>query len=209
MAEQIGTGSAAGLYDFCDWLIKKGLMTSSAVEPLRSATKQIVSTVDDEKTPDQVILGEDGFDVEDYMDRFERRAGNKYAPDSLNAYRRRFRRAIELYRQYLSDGPANFKAPPRRIVRKKVERENGANGGRTGTAAQHTPQQDPPGGQNAPAVPPAGLTDYPFPLRSGQMAHLHLPSPLDKDDADRLTQFLRALVFDRPAQLPSGDPDGE
>jgi hypothetical protein len=37
------------------------------------------------------------------------------------------------------------------------------------------------------------------------MAHLHLPSPLEKDDADRLTQFLRALVFERQAQLPAGE----
>jgi hypothetical protein len=65
----------------------------------------------------------------------------------------------------------------------------------------------PVGGPATPALP--GLTDYPFPLKSGQMAHLHLPSPLHKEDADRLTQFLRALVFEQPQQLSPGEADDE
>jgi hypothetical protein len=46
-------------------------------------------------------------------------------------------------------------------------------------------------------------------LRSGQIAHLHLPSPLEKDDADRLTQFVRALIFERQAQRPAAEPEGD
>jgi hypothetical protein len=42
------------------------------------------------------------------------------------------------------------------------------------------------------------------------MAQLHLPSQgLDREDADRLTHFLRALVFDQPAQLNAGDDPEE
>jgi len=47
------------------------------------------------------------------------------------------------------------------------------------------------------------LIAYPFPLRHGQMARLELPdSGLDQLDADRLIEFIQALVIpermDRP-----------
>jgi hypothetical protein len=45
--------------------------------------------------------------------------------------------------------------------------------------------------------------------RSGQMAHLTHAVAADKEDADRLTQFLRALVFERQQQLPPGSADDD
>jgi hypothetical protein len=37
------------------------------------------------------------------------------------------------------------------------------------------------------------------------MSQLHLPAQgLDREDADRLTHFIRALVFDQPAQIGPG-----
>src|SRR4051794_11050985 len=108
MTTQIESGTVEGLNDFCDWVIKKGLMTSSAVEPLRSATRQVVTTVDAD-APGAVNLADPALDPDQYMDRFEKLAGGNYAPDSLNAYRRRFKRAVSLYRQYLENGAANFK----------------------------------------------------------------------------------------------------
>jgi hypothetical protein len=195
---QIATGSAEGLYDFCDWLIRKGLMSSSAVEPLRSATKQIVGTVDADADPSMVNVGDPAFDVESYMDRFEKIAGSRYAPDSLNAYRRRFRRAIELYRQYLKDGAANFKAPTRRAPRRRPMRENGPGVG-SNVPAVTTPPSTPPAASD--------LIDYPFPLRSGQIAHLHLPARLEKGDADRMAVLIRALVFEPQPQLGQGEEE--
>jgi hypothetical protein len=193
MSEQIGTGSAEGLYEFCDWLVKKGLMTTTAVEPLRSATKQIITTVDSED-PSSVNVGDASFDVNSYMDRFITVAGSKYAPDSLNAYKRRFTRAVELYRQYLEQGAANFKAPAVRVTRKRPTKENGGNG------SGHAASTPPPA---APAAPPApaGMIQYPFPLASGEVAQLTLPPRLEKEDAERMMRFVQALVFEPQRQI--------
>ena len=46
------------------------------------------------------------------------------------------------------------------------------------------------------------LIDYPFPLRSGAVAHLRLPLKLEKADADRLGAFLRTLVFEPQLEIP-------
>jgi len=39
------------------------------------------------------------------------------------------------------------------------------------------------------------------------MAQLHLPTQLEREDAERLMQFIRALVFEQPRQLASGSPN--
>ncbi len=134
-------------------------------------------------------------------------------------YANRFRKGVEAYRGYLAD-PMGWR-PKLRASSARKPAEGGSNGRSTAVGAgPPTPSPSavaavapaaPPGpaAPSAPATPLPGLIDYPFPTRSGHIAHLHLPSPLDKDDADRLTQFVRALVFERQAQLPSGDPDGE
>lgn len=192
---QIGSGTLEGLEEFCDWVVGKGLMRSAAVEPLRSATKQILQTVE----PDTPDIDLRTIDADELMRRFETLAGHKYAPDSLRAYRNRFNRAIELYRQYLDKGPAGFKPPAGRAPRRR--------------AAESTKNR--PISQNglpaAPAAPQASagasaqsLIDYPFPLRTGVMAHLYLPPTLEKDDAERLAAYVRALVFDPQRQIEAG-----
>jgi hypothetical protein len=45
------------------------------------------------------------------------------------------------------------------------------------------------------------LIDYPFPLRSGQVAYLKLPMRLDKADAERLGTFVRTLAFEPVLEL--------
>jgi hypothetical protein len=57
--------------------------------------------------------------------------------------------------------------------------------------------------------PSSSLIAYPFPLKSGQMAQLNLPTQLDREDADRLTHFIRALVLEQPAQLDPGALEDE
>lgn len=194
MAAQIEDGTIDGLSEFCDWVIKKNLMTASAVEPLRSATKQIVNTVD-EDAPESVLLTSPDFDADEYMDRFERAAGKKYTPDSLNAYRRRFKRAIALYSQFLEKGASNFSAPKGRAPR-RTSNTQGTNGGSTtknGTTSATTKTTNP------------DLMQYPFPLSSGEIAYLSLPPRLEKADADRMARFIMALVFEPQRQIGPGE----
>lgn len=195
---QIRSGTLQGLEEFCDWLIKRGLMRAPAVTPLRSAAKQIISTVE----PDNASLDLRAIDTADLMKRFETLAGHNYNPDSLRAYGQRFNRAIELYRQYLERGPTNFKPPAGRAPRRQRASDPMGNG------AVGTRQVGAPVG-SAPAQPSPTLIDYPFPLRSGVIAHLYLPPTLDKDDAERLAAYVRALVFEPQRQLGAGMADGE
>jgi hypothetical protein len=191
--DKISGGTLEGLEEFCDWVINKGLLRAAAMEPLRSATKQILATVE----PDTPGVDLRTIDTDDVMSRFETLAGQKYAPDSLRAYRNRFNRAIELYRQYLDNGAANFKPPPGRAPRRRTSEPGSSNGstGNTRPASTSSASQAPTG------APSQTLIDYPFPLRTGGIAHLYLPPTLEKDDAERLAAYVRALVFEPQRQI--------
>jgi hypothetical protein len=190
---KIGTGTLEGLDEFCDWVIGKGLMRAAAAEPLRSATKQILAVVE----PNNPSIDLRTIDTDDIMGRFETLAGQKYAPDSLRAYRQRFNRAIDLYRQYLDKGAANFKPPAGRAPRRRTTEPSVSANGSKGTGTAMSPQL-PAGGTST------ALIDYPFPLRTGAIAHLYLPSPLEKEDAERLAAYVRALVFEPQRQIEAG-----
>jgi hypothetical protein len=207
-ASDIGSGTADGLVAFCDYLIDKNLAPASAINPWKSAAKQVFSRV--EHSDDLRSIDVQNLDVEEYLSRFYIASRGDYKPESLNAYASRFRKAIEAYRGYLAD-PAGWKPRLRHSPRRTL-------GNKLAAATSDPAAPNPPASginleafrpPQTPAQHPAmtSLIDYPFPLKSGQLAHLHLPSPLDKDDADRLTQFLRSLVFERQAQLSSGALD--
>ena len=40
------------------------------------------------------------------------------------------------------------------------------------------------------------FTDYPFPCSNGRVALLYLPVRMEQEDADRLAEFVKALVLD-------------
>jgi hypothetical protein len=53
----------------------------------------------------------------------------------------------------------------------------------------------------------SSLIDDPFPLRSGQIAHLRLPMKLEKADAERLGTFIRTLTFEPVLELTAASPE--
>jgi hypothetical protein len=180
-------------------MIDKGYGTSGAISPWKSAVKQVFSTVEGDDFEEFDVRS---FDIDEYVERFQNRSIGKYSAESLRAYRQRFRKAIEAYRAYLAD--PNWRPPPSRAPRPKNQ-----NGEPTKRAKRKTQNDadDPPA---SPPPPSSALIAYPFPLKNGQMAQLHLPTQgLDREDADRLTHFIRALVFDQPAQLNPGEQDDD
>lgn len=206
-SDVIGSGTANGLLAFCDYLKDRGIAPASAVNPWKSAAKNVFSRV--EGTDDFGSVDIQAIDVDEYMTRFANKSRGEYKPDSLNAYSSRFRKAVEAYRGYLAD-PMGWRPKLRASSRRSPEAgSNGRTSASDGGVLAQTAGTLNPVAPASPAAPQPGLIDYPFPMRNGEMAHLHLPSPLDKEDADRLTQFVRALVFERQAQLPSGASDGE
>ncbi len=200
MAEQnggtkIGTGTAEGLMEFFDFLTAKGYATPAAVTPLKSASRQILSTVNGD---DFGGLDVRDLDVEAHLDRFENMVVGQYKHESLVQYRNRFKRGLSAYLSYLND--------------KQIPSFGGS--ARKRGADRSGPK--PSTGRTKP-TPPAPipsstaerLIDYPFPLRSGQIAILRLPVGLEKTDAERMGAFIRTLVLDPQQEPVRGGSDGD
>lgn len=199
-APDIASGNVGGLLAFMDFMVVKGYGSAAAINPWKSAARQVFSVVEGDGFESADARN---FDIDEYFGRFENRSIGKYSTESLRAYRGRFRKAVEAYRAYLTD--PNWKPSMRRTARSPRD-SSSKKKTMTRKAARPTPQPV----SEAPAAPPASsLMTYPFPLKSGQMAQLHLPTQLERDDAERLTDFIRALVFEQPRQLKGGDGSEE
>lgn len=187
----IAGGNVRGLMDFMDFMVAKGYGTAGQIEPWKSAAKQVFSKVEGEGFEEFDIRT---FDVDEYLGRFENMSLGKYSAESLRAYRSRFQKAVDAYRSYLAD--PNWKPTLRR------PRPNSDTAG-TDKPPKRAPR-DSPGTTPEPAPSAGSLITYPFPLKSGQMAQLHLPTQLEHEDAERLTHFIRALVFEAQPLLGPG-----
>jgi hypothetical protein len=192
-SKAIAQGTAQGLLDFLDYLIDKGYRTSSAIVPWKSAVRAIFSAVEGD---DFGSFDVRSFDVDEYLDRFQNLVPGEYKQESLAAYRQRFKKAVAAYRDYLEDNtlPA-FRA--RRARSESTRAPATAPARRKRSVAAAEPEA------YAPRVAATTLMDYPFPLRSGQIAHLRLPVNLEKDDAERMATFIRSLVLEPQRQLPA------
>lgn len=197
----LNSRTPAGVLAYCDYLTNKGYAGTAQINPWRTAIQKIFETVEGDGW-ESVDLA--AVDLDDYFGRFQTLAGAQYKAESVTAYKRRVVNAIDAHRHYLDTGrPPTFKKKSRTS---KVDKPVAANSpaptpDAAGSGKERVkPVETPlPGGGD-------GLVDYPFPTRAGAMAHLRLPAPLDEEDAERLTQFIRALVFRRQAQLPASTP---
>jgi len=187
-AELINSGTVDGLLAFCDYLIEKGYATSGGVSPWKSAVKQVFEAVEGPEYADTDVRE---LDLDSYLRRWENMERGHYKAESLQSYGSRARRAHEAYLAYLENGttPKLGRRTPRR-------KETDA---RSDTAT--TPQRNGGGGSGG-ASAVADLVDYPFPLRSGQLAYLRLPRQVERSDAERIAAFVQALVSE-PTAGPS------
>jgi hypothetical protein len=182
----IGSGTVDGLLAFCDYLIDKGYASSGAVGPWKSAAKQVFEAVEGENYGTTDVRA---IDLDEYLSRFEDMERGHYKAESIASYGSRLRRAHEAYLAFLADG----RTPQ---LRRGPQRQDGDRA-RPGPRTQTTPPA-----QAASTV--ADLVEYPFPLRSGQLAYVRLPKKLEKTDAERIAAFVRTLVFEPMAELTAG-----
>lgn len=187
-----GSGTAEGLMEFFDFLVAKGYATPAAVTPLKSASRQILSTVDGDEYGKLDVRD---LDVDAYLDRFENMVVGQYKHESVVQYRNRFRRGLSAYLAYLNDKQIpSFRATGRK----------GA-AARSATTPKSARTTATPAAAAVPASTADRLIDYPFPLRSGQIAILRLPVVLEKTDAERMGAFIRTLVLDAQGELTRGE----
>jgi hypothetical protein len=169
------TGRA--LVDHWSWAAEKGVMNKNTAAGLRAACGQVMSVVDNWETADVKAL-----DVEDTLVRFQNLKKKAFKPTVLETYKRRFRQAVASYLSYLDD-PAGWK--PRTIDRSAAnDRGNGGD----------QPAESPRPSRHE--IPQAGLVEYPYPLRDGQIARLVLPRDLKMAEVKRLAAFMSTLAVD-------------
>lgn len=193
MAEQIRQGTGQGLIEFIDYLIDKGYAPPAAGNNWKGATKNVLNITEGEGWE---TFGLQELDVDEYLGRFAVKARGQIKEESVRAYRSRFTAAVDAYRGFLND--ENWKPPTFAAGRKRnkppAQEDNGE---RQATVTPITNGNGNGRGQT--------LIDYPFPLRSGEIAHFRLPVKLEKDDAERMAVFIRTLVFEPRRELPPGE----
>lgn len=178
-------GTAQGMFEFFDWAESKHELPRSQVANWRGASKTVLAIEDDHDQLDLLTL-----DLDDFLRRFEIASRTKYKSDSLNAYKGRFRKAVETYRLWLEQSPEWKGAGP--VAR---QASNGAK-------AKPSPRSA--SSDNAPEPIVAGMINHTFPLRPGVYARLTLPEDLTSKDAQRLANFIQSLAFDEQLAITAG-----
>jgi hypothetical protein len=186
----IAAGTVDGLLAFCDWLEEKRYASSAAVGPWKSAIRRVFEGVEGDGYGSFDVRG---LDLDGYMRRFENAArGGTLKAESVAAYGKRVRRALDAYEQYLEDG-----RPPQ--IKQGSRRTRAAQG--NGDAPS---PREPAAAPARAATAVTSLIDYPFPLANGEMGYLRLPRRLGKSDAERIAAFVRTLVLEPQLQIEQG-----
>ncbi|MEK7953552.1 hypothetical protein [Luteolibacter soli] len=177
--------SGKALLEHWTWAASKGLMNSATAASLKSASAKVIGILDDWETSDVRKI-----DTEDLILRFQNLHARDFTPSSLETYASRFRKAVQLFNDYVSN-PAGWRVSgrPKKAKAKEEIRKNG------GTSGTDLPQSSPPGNgvDDKPLHGETHLISYPFPLRRGLTVKLSLPEDLTSIEAKRLGAFLMTL----------------
>jgi hypothetical protein len=181
-------GTGKDFVEHWTWAADRGLLNRDTARGLKAAVLRVLKIEgDDWEAIDVRSMDEDGL-----LDRFEVLEKKGFTPDSLSAYRSRFKKARALYLSYL-ENPRGYK-PTFRAAPERADKGDGAP-----TKPKKTKE---------PTVPPDPLGTgpkmirYPFPVRSGVMAELLLPVDLQKSEAKRLSAFMESVAAEPTLMLP-------
>jgi len=175
-----------GFVEFWDWAISKGLMKKNTAKALATASKQVLGIDEDWETKDVSNLNAD-----DIVNRFTNLRSVDVKPENLNAYGRRFKKALELFMQYWHD-PSSWKPSSQTSSNLKLK----------STKLDRTKGSQVSHNANEIVVPDTGpftslgLVEYPYPLRDNCIVCLKLPSDLKIADVERLAAFMQTLALD-------------
>jgi hypothetical protein len=190
--------TGAGLIEFLDAAIEKGWFNVASVKALRTASLKILEVESGWESVDLHTL-----DVDNLFERFRNLKRNAYSDDSMRVYKNRFGQALKMHLARLS-GDANWKAygPAARISSPSKPPSNGGRAAKRSSSAEVTLIHSSPGafpedGEHASAQDAASgsvpLIRYPFPLRATVDVWLALPRDVTREEADRLSTFIRSL----------------
>lgn len=195
MNEKIGSGTAVGLMAFLDQMADKGWVSKGAIIALKTATRQVIMSVDGEEWEKTDVRS---LDINDYITRFGNKTIGKYNSQSIDAYKRRLTRAIGWYEKFITNpgwvpnsGKNGKAAPsnPTKTAPKKL-------GTGTPISSNSSGETGVEGEEPQPKLNTSNLITYPFPLHSGEIAYFYLPASFSKVEAERMSSFLLALSLD-------------
>lgn len=201
MADNLGSGTAAGLVEYLDSLVAKGRSRDGVVTPLKTA---IVKVLEKTESENWGAVDVTHIDVEDVMARFKNFTMGDYTDASYRAYELRIKRAINWYKNFLSNPgwyPKERQRAPRASSDGKTpnsdssklrrgEKKGSGVSGATGKDSIRSEEQE----RDTPII---DAIAYPFPLVNGKTARIYMPRGVTKSDVQRLATFLEALVIEQ------------
>jgi hypothetical protein len=176
--------SGKAFVEHWNWAADKGIMNKNTANSLRAASSQVLSIVDDWETVDITEI-----DVEDILRRFQNLKGRDYKPQTLNAYLRRFRQAVDYFLEYNQD-PVNWKPATR--TRPSQQSSKASEDRKSRKTSTSEPLQI----STKPQTPEGGLVRYPYPLRENLVVYLNLPADLKVVEVKKLSVFMTTLTVD-------------
>lgn len=198
--EEAPHGSAQGLLDFLTWTGDKHEIVESTASALRTGCQKVLSVEDD-----LLHLDLRSADIDNIVERFRVSSRVKMKPRTVDQYEQRFRQSVDMYQRYLNGDP-DWKPSARARTNTssgKAGAKRAASVKQSHANAKSTTVPKPANGDQESRV--SDLIAYPFPLRLGLTAQVHLPADLTSREARRLAAFIAALSVDDAQDSPPGD----
>lgn len=189
--------SGKAIVEFLDYTAKNGLMNNATAGSLSSAVRKVLDTTNPDGSWEEVNLKD--ADLDDIADRFEMLSRTKYKPDSLQVYKSRFKNAVKMYTEWLSN-PSGWRYKAERPASQRNKSKQAS------PPHQAAPQQLAPAPSYVPPPPDNEMISYPYPLRPGMIVQINLPPDLRGQEAKRLAAFIESLVAEEQLALSAGRP---
>jgi hypothetical protein len=177
--------SAKALVEHWKWAAQKGLMNGTTARMMGNACNQVLGEIDDWTQLDVANM-----DADEVFRRFQNLRSKDLTPRSLSDYRRRFKQALESFREYIAD-PTAWKGPGQERRVRPPQPDGGSDKPPKNPATVRTSR--PPRNGRADTQ---DLIEYPYPLRSDLMVRISLPRDLRLIEAKRLGSYIATLAVD-------------
>jgi hypothetical protein len=169
---------------FWDLVSEMGLIKRNTARALSVATRKVLGVEENWENLDITVM-----DLDAIIETFKRRSGDVYNTETINAYVNNFRRALNVYLDYLDD-PAGWRKFAASESGKTLDLAVKSDWRRgewiKASAAEEISEE----------ARDVDLRAYPFRLRANCIIELQLPVDLDRKDVKRLKKFLSALMLD-------------
>lgn len=193
--------TAGAVIRFTEYLQEKKLLADETASSWRTAVTRVMEKVEGDGW-EQVNVSD--LDTERLFYRFEIAAKDDYSAGTLNAYTKRFTKALDEYGSWV-ESPSTYTPDVRRRKRGKKDDETTAKKASKPKAdpGPTRPSEAEPEGHNngaeseQPVRPASGgipMLRYPFPVRPGVVAEFVLPADMRPSEAERMARFLEALA---------------